>query len=110
MALIDTDATRDFSGPLVHALGKYWDDTDQDHPNLASKAFWPSTGAYGSIFHRMGLALGEEAAASLTGVPDEEIRLLSQIALATALCRLSELQSTSIKQRHRPDWALVNHP
>jgi hypothetical protein len=92
----------DFELPLERALARYRDDTDATNPNLALKAFWPSTGLYQNIFWQMGKQRDESAQTRLKKVADPEIRLLAQIEYAAALCALPELQSMGVSQRNTP--------
>jgi hypothetical protein len=84
----------EFAAPIEHALERYREDAAPDDPNLAPRAFWPSTGAFRSILYAAGLRLGADAAALLDRIQDADVRLFAQIELAAALAGLPEVRGS----------------
>lgn len=70
---------------LEAAAKLYKQDTDADDPNKALKAYWPSAGAYVGLLRVAGEIAPDWALEQLKEVPDEEIRALAQIGMASAL-------------------------
>jgi hypothetical protein len=104
-ALMQASQDGDFGPPIEHALGRYRDDVEQDHPNQPAREFWPSTCSFRSILYHAGNRLGPNAAAYLERIPDPDLRLFAQIELAAALAGLPELQGTQREYRPRPACA-----
>jgi hypothetical protein len=70
----------------LESAGKLYKlDTDADDPNKALKAYWPSAGTYVGLLQVAGEIAPDWAQEQLKEVPDEEIRALAQIAMASAL-------------------------
>ena len=77
-----------------HALRKYREDINPDHPNLAPRECWPSTCAFRRILYEMGKELGRAAKVYLDSIPDEDLKLFAQIELAAALLGLPKFRET----------------
>lgn len=99
------DATRsgDFEPSIHDALEKYQQDTAPDTRNHAPKAFWPSTGAFRTLFYQAGKRLGPDAATLLDRAPDDDLRLFATIELAAALANVPPSSITTMKQPRPPD-------
>jgi hypothetical protein len=70
---------------LESAAKLYKQDTDAEDPNQALKAYWPSAQAYVGLLRVAGEMSPDWALEQLKEVPDEELRALAQIAMASAL-------------------------
>ena len=101
-ALLQSVQQGDFGPSIDHALELYGEDADQDSPNQALKAFWPSTCSFRAALYGAGKRLGPDAATLLDRIPDDDLRLFAQIELAAALANLPASRETSMKQRRRP--------
>jgi hypothetical protein len=90
-------------GPFFeHALRLYAEDSDPDNPNLVPRECWPSTQQFRRAFDLAGRVRGETAVELFDRVPDGDLLLFSQIALAAALRGLPELRlSQSTSRPHR---------
>jgi hypothetical protein len=94
------DATRggDFAPSIEDALEKYREDTSPVNPNCGPKEYWPSTGAFRSVFYQAGKRLGTEAATLLEKIPDDDLRLFASIEFAAALAGVPETSITYMKR------------
>jgi hypothetical protein len=101
--LIDATRSGDFEPSIYDAIEKYREDASLDTPNYAPKEYWPSTGAFRTIFYRAGRRLGFEAAKLLEQIPDDDLRLFASIELAAALAGVPESSITQMKQPNPPD-------
>jgi hypothetical protein len=99
-----TDAARrgDFEPSIEDAIEKYREDTSPDTRNYAPKEYWPSTGAFRTVFYQAGKHLGSEAARLLEQIPDDDLRLFAAIELAAALAGVPESSITQMKQPNPP--------
>lgn len=96
------DATRngDFGPSIEDAIEKYREDTSLETPNYAPKEYWPSTGAFRTLFYQAGKRLGFDAAKLLDEVPDDDLRMFASIELAAALAGVPSSSISSRKQRY----------
>jgi hypothetical protein len=101
--LIDATRSGDFEPSIYDAIEKYREDASPATPNYAPKEYWPSTGAFRTIFYHAGRRLGSEAAKLLEQIPDDDLRLFASIELAAALAGVPESSITQMKQPHPPD-------
>jgi hypothetical protein len=97
--LIDATRTGDFGLSIADALEKYREDTSPATHNYAPKEFWPSTGAFRTVFYEAGRRLGPEAAKLLEQIQDDDLRLFASIELAAAL---AGVPASSIRQMKQP--------
>jgi hypothetical protein len=100
--LIDATQSGDFEPCIQDAMEKYEEDTAPDTRNYAPKEYWPSTGAFRSLFYQAGKRLGPEAVKMLERVPDDDLRLFAMIELAAALGGAPGASITRMK-RPRPN-------
>jgi hypothetical protein len=70
---------------LESAAKLYKQDTDAEDPNKALKAYWPSTAAYVGMLRTAAEMSPDWALEQLKEVPDDELRALAQIGMASAL-------------------------
>ena len=70
---------------LESAAKLYKQDTDAEDPNQALKAYWPSTAAYVGVLRAAAQMAPDWAQEQLKEVPDDDLRALAQIAMASAL-------------------------
>jgi hypothetical protein len=101
--LIDATRSRDFEPSIEDAIEKYREDASAATRNYAPKEYWPSTGAFRTVFYQAGRRLGPEAAKLLKQIPDDDIRLFATIELAASLTGLPGSSITQMKQKHPPD-------
>ena len=101
--LIDATRSGDFEPSINDAIEKYREDTSPATCNYAPKEYWPSTGAFRTVFYQAGRRLGSEAAKLLEQIPDDDLRLFATIELAAALAGVPESSITQMKQPHPPD-------
>ena len=71
----------------------YRSDINPDDPNKAPKAYWPSTVAWRSMLALASQISPAWAASLLKEIPDEEIKTLAQLGIATALLRAQSPQT-----------------
>jgi hypothetical protein len=102
-ALIQSSRDSDFGPAIQHAVDKYREDADPEHPNRAPKEFWPSARRFRSVLYEAGKHLGDKAVLHLDAVPDSDLRLFAQIELAAALAGLPELPGIRREMGLRPD-------
>jgi hypothetical protein len=100
--LIDAARSGDFEPSIEDAIEKYRADTSPATRNYAPKEYWPSTGAFRTVFYRAGRRLGSEAAKLLDQIPDDDLRLFATIELAAALAGVPESSITHMKQPNPP--------
>jgi hypothetical protein len=100
--LIDATRSGDFKPSIEDAIEKYREDTSPDTRNYAPKEYWPSTGAFRTVFYQAGKHLGSEAARLLEQIPDDDLRLFATIELAAALAGVPESSITQMKQPNPP--------
>ncbi|HEV2577273.1 MAG TPA: hypothetical protein VGU25_08680 [Acidobacteriaceae bacterium] len=101
--LFEATHSGDFEPSIQDALEKYQQDTAPETRNHAPKAYWPSTGAFRTLFYQAGKRLGPDAAALLVRIPDDDIRLFATIELAAALAGVPASSITTMKQPHPLD-------
>ena len=100
--LIDASRKGDFGTLIADAIEQYREDTSPENPNNAPKEYWPSTGAFRTVFYEAGKQLGAEGAKLLEQIPDEDLRLFATIELAAALAGVPAASITQMKKpRHR---------
>jgi len=97
--LIDATRSGDFGPSIEDAIEKYREDTSPATRNYAPKEYWPSTGAFRTLFYEAGMRLGTEATKLLDQIPDDDLRLFATIELATAL---TGLPCSSIMRMKQP--------
>lgn len=100
--IIDAARGGDFQPSIEDAIEKYRQDTSPDAPNYAPKEYWPSTGAFRTVFYDAGRHLGSEAAKLLEQIPDNDLRLFASIELAAALAGVPQSSITSMKHPRPP--------
>jgi hypothetical protein len=88
----------DFGPMLNGVLVKYARDVSPETTNQAPKMFWPSTSAARTLLHQAGERIGADAAALLTQMPDEDLRMFAAIELAAALSGVSMPGMTTMTQ------------
>ncbi len=112
--LFDATHSGDFEPSIQDALEKYQQDTAPDTRNHAPKAYWPSTGAFRTLFYQAGKRCGPDAATLLDRTPDDDIRLFATIELAAALAGVPASSVTTMKQprpiMRSPDGRLIRCP
>ncbi len=89
---------------LAEAHRLYLEDVDADDPNLAPRAFWPSSHAYRQAMYWAGERSGLAAEALLAQIPDMDLALLAAIELAAGTLGLPEHPGIRMEQhpnRHR---------
>jgi hypothetical protein len=96
--LIDATRSGDFEPSIEDAIEKYREDTSPATRNYAPKEYWPSTGAFRTLFYHAVRRLGPEAAKLLEQIPDNDLRLFATIELAAALAGVPESSITRMKQ------------
>ena len=70
---------------LESAAKLYKQDTDADDPNKALKAYWPSASAYVGLLRAAAEMAPDWAQEQLKEVPDDDLRALAQIGMASEL-------------------------
>jgi hypothetical protein len=101
--LIDAIRSGDFGPSINDALEKYREDSSPATRNYAPKEYWPSTGAFRTIFYRAGKRLGPEAAKLLDQIPDPDLHLFAIIELAAALAGVPESSHLQRRQPNSPE-------
>jgi uncharacterized C2H2 Zn-finger protein len=96
--LIDATRSGDFEPSIKDAIEKYRVDTSPETRNYAPKEYWPSTGAFRTMFYKAGIRLGADAAKLLERIPDDDLRLFATMELAAALAGVPESSITNMKQ------------
>lgn len=76
------DAKKSIEAGLAVARKLYKDDSDDDDPNTALKAFWPSTNAFCTIMREAARVSSAWALSLLQDVQDPALRVAAEIALA----------------------------
>jgi hypothetical protein len=71
-------------------------DTDTDDPNLALKAYWPSTNSYASALRMAGKIDPAWAFTLLKQMPDAEVRFVSEMSLAQEWLKIPNGTTTTI--------------
>ena len=84
---------------LESAAKLYKQDTDADDPNKALEAYWPSAGAYAGLLRAAAEIEPNWALEQLKEVPDDEIRALGRIAMASALLGQPAGQVTIVSEK-----------
>ena len=79
------DARKTIEKGLESAEKLYKQDTDADDPNKALEAYWPSTNAYAGLLQFAAQIDPNWALEQLKSVPDDEIRAVAHVAMASAL-------------------------
>ena len=100
--LIDATRSGDFEPSIEDAIEKYREDISPATRNYAPKEYWPSTGAFRTVFYQAGRHLGSEAAKLLEQIPDDDLRLFATIELAAALSGVPQSSITHMKQPNPP--------
>jgi hypothetical protein len=100
--LMDATRSGDFESSIEDAIEKYREDTSPATRNYAPKEYWPSTGAFRTLFYQAGKRLGPEAAELLERVPDDDLRLFASIELAAALAGVPASSIMHMKQPNPP--------
>jgi len=98
--LMDAIRNGDFGPSIEDAIQKYSEDTSPETANYAPKEYWPSTGAFRTLFYQVGKRLGPDAAKLLDRVPDDDLRLFASIELAAAMAGVPASSISSRKQRY----------
>lgn len=102
LRLIDAIRNGDFGPSIEDAIVKYRGDASPETSNFGPKEYWPSTGAFRTLFHQAGKQLGPDAAKLLDQVPDDDLRLFASIELAAALAGVPEPPIRTRGQRYPP--------
>jgi tetratricopeptide (TPR) repeat protein len=76
------DARKSIEAGLAVADKLYKDDSDDDDPNKALKAFWPSTNAFCAIFREAARVSPPWSIALLQNIQDPALKVSAEIALA----------------------------
>jgi hypothetical protein len=76
-------------------------DADEDNPNIALKASWPSAIAFSRLISAALQIAPQTALGALKEVSDPELQLLCEIQLANASLHVSSSRSTMITQKLR---------
>ena len=76
------DAKESIDAGLKVASKLYEKDSDEDDPNTALKAFWPSTNAYCTMIRQAAGVSQAWATSLLRGIKDPEIKVAAETALA----------------------------
>ena len=83
MQIHDADAARKSIETGLELAGKlYLVDSDDDDPNTALKAFWPSTNAFCTLLREAARISPDWAISLLADIKDPEIRVAAETALA----------------------------
>ncbi len=101
--LMDATRSGDFEPSIEDAMEKYREDTEPSTRNYAPKEYWPSTGAFRTVFYQAGKRLGAETAKLLERIPDDDLRLFATIELAAALAGVPAPMSIRMKQPRPPN-------
>ena len=106
--LVDAARGGDFEPSIQDALEQYLEDTSSATPNYAPKAYWPSTGAFRTLFYGAGKRLVSDAEKLLPQVPDDDLHLFATIELAAALegvpaCPICQIRQPNPPGRPRPN-------
>jgi hypothetical protein len=96
--LIDASRSGNFERSIEDAIEKYREDTSPATRNYGPKEYWPSTGAFRTVFYEAGRRLGPAAARLLERIPDEDLRLFATIEVAAALAGAPQSSITQVKQ------------
>jgi hypothetical protein len=96
LRLMDAARTGEFARSIEDALTTY----DEDTRNYAPKEYWPSTGAFRTVFCKAGQRLGTDAVKLLEQIPDNDLRLFAFIELAAALEGAPGPWIMTVKQPH----------
>ena len=102
--LIDATGSGEFAPSIEDAIEKYREDTLPETRNYAPKEYWPSTGAFRTVFYEAGRRLGPGAAGLLDQVPDDDLRLFATIELAAALAGVPAASITQMTKPHPPQF------
>lgn len=76
------DAKKSIEGGLAEAGELFRSDSDDDDPNTALKAFWPSTNAYCKLLREAAHISPAWAISLLRTIPDPEVGVSAETALA----------------------------
>jgi hypothetical protein len=79
------EARKTIEKGLGSAATLYKQDTDADDPNKALEAYWPSTNAYAGLLQLAAQIEPNWALEQLKAAPDDEIRAVAHVAMASAL-------------------------
>jgi len=79
------DAKKSIEQGMSVAGKLYQSDSDQDDPNTALKAFWPSTNAYCALLRQAARISHPWAISLLKDIKDPEIKVAAETALAGGL-------------------------
>ena len=93
------EARKTIEKALESAAKLYKQDTDADDPNQALKAYWPSASAYVGLLRVAAEMAPDWALEQLKEVPDDDLRALAQIAMASALLGQPPGQVTIVSQK-----------
>lgn len=104
--LIDATRRGEFGTLIEDAIELYRKDISSETRNYAPKEYWPSTGAFRTIFYEVGKQLGTEGTKLLKQIPDDDLRLFATIELAAALSGLPAASITQIKQSRPRDTSM----
>jgi hypothetical protein len=94
-----SEARKAIEKGMESAAKLYKQDTDADDPNKALKAYWPSVGAYVGLLRLAGEVAPDWAQEQLKEAPDDDIRALAQIAMASALLGQPAGQVTIVSEK-----------
>lgn len=85
-------AMKAFEIGVKAAVAMYKEDNDAEDPNVAPKAYWPSTNECRNLVDA-GYTMNAGLAVSLQEIPDDEIKTFAQISLAKRLLGSSKANS-----------------
>jgi hypothetical protein len=81
------------------------EDTDSDDPNLALKAWWPSTAVLARLMTAASSISSQTALEAIREVADPEVRLFCQVRLANHELGVRMGQSVVMMSRQQSNWA-----
>ncbi len=93
------EARKTIEKALESAAKLYKQDTDADDPNKALKAYWPSAAAYVGLLRVAAGMAPDWALEQLKEAPDDDLRALAQIAMASALLGQPRGQVTIVSEK-----------
>lgn len=97
------DAQRALEDSSTAVLDLYAQDSNSDDPNLALKAYWPSTIAWQEVIAEAAKISPDIALKCVKTVPDDEIRAVEQVFLASEMIDAHLSESTSPWVVHKAD-------
>ena len=81
------------------------EDTDSDDPNLALKAWWPSTAVLARLMTAASSISSQTALEAIREVADPEVRLFCQVRLANQELGVRMGRSVVMMSRQQSNWA-----